>query len=170
MFQGVGATRMTTGAQYELADLLWTEGPLAPAIDAARKALDIARRHGNRRYTGHSAGILAGMLTAQGDVEEALGFAREAVPLCQEDDYVGWLFPHLALCTAKAGRPEDAARLLGYVSSSIESGVFQQISSKRALATLDTLLHDALSAEQLEQLVETGRHLNEDQAVTLALG
>ncbi|HVJ55576.1 MAG TPA: winged helix-turn-helix domain-containing protein [Aliidongia sp.] len=170
MFEGVGATKMVMGTQYELADLLWTEGTLAPAIDAAVKVLDMARRHGNRRYIGHSAGILSGMFTTQGDVEQALVFAREAVPLCREDDYVDWLFPHLALRAAKAGRPDDAARLLGYVSSGIETGAFQQFSSKRALASLDTLLRDALTADRMEQLVETGRHLNEDQAVALALG
>lgn len=103
LFQAVGAKRLAT------------EGNLTLAIETARGSLDQARREGHRRYVGIAAGHLTGMLTVRSDIDEALIAAREAVPLCREDEYIYWLFPHLALRVAKAGRADDAARIWGYV-------------------------------------------------------
>ena len=88
---------------------MWAEGSLAHAIDTIDETLGLAWR-----YIGIASGYLTGLLTVCGDIGEALVAAREAVPLCREDEYIDRLFPHLALCVAKACREDDAAPLWGY--------------------------------------------------------
>ncbi len=102
------------------------------------------------------AAALASMLTARGDVDEALAFARRAMPLCREDEYVDWLFPHLALRVAKTGRPEDAARLWGYAEHLSDSGVVRQINEQRAVDALALLLRDRIAPDRIEQLTRPG--------------
>jgi tetratricopeptide (TPR) repeat protein len=169
LFQAVGAARLAMAALYNLADAMWTEGALGMAIEAKREALDLARQEGNWDLVGFACGSLAGMLTARGDVEEALVWAREALPLCREAEYIDWLFPHLALRAAKAGRPEDAARLWGYADHLAERGSVRQILEQRAVVALSALLRAALGPVRLEELAAAGRYLGEDQAIALAL-
>ncbi|HVJ54984.1 MAG TPA: winged helix-turn-helix domain-containing protein [Aliidongia sp.] len=167
LFRSVGAKRLETAALSNLANAMWAEGSLMQAIETTREALAMARREGQPRHIGHTSGNLAGMLTDRGDLDEALAIAREAVPLCREDEYLYWLFPHLALRVGKAGRPQDAARLLGYTE---HLGTVRQINERRALETLKTLLNDQLTPDRNKELLEAGRYLNEDQAIALALG
>ncbi|MEI9985870.1 MAG: hypothetical protein WDN69_23410 [Aliidongia sp.] len=108
-------------------------------------------------------------MTARGDLDAALAMAREAVPLCREDGYVDWLFPHLALRVAKAGRSEDAARLWGYADRIAESGTTWQINSQNALDALAALLAQVMDSARIDMLMAAGRHLGEEEAVALAL-
>jgi hypothetical protein len=139
------------------------------AIETVRDALSQARREGHRRYIGIASGYLTGMLTLRGDIDEALVAAREAVPLCREDEYIDWIFPHLALRVAKAGRPDHAAQLWGYADRVAGSAADRQVNEQRAANTLVALLRDTMEPVRLEQLMAAGRYLSEDQAITLAL-
>ena len=169
MFRAVGAKRLATAALCNLADMIWAEGRIAEAIETARYALDQARREGHRRYIGIASGYLAGMLTACGEVDGALIAAREAVPLCREDEFIYWLFPHLALRAAKAGRPEDAARIWGYAGHIAGSAADWQINEQRAAETLMALLGDTMDPVRTEQLIAAGQYLDEDEIIALAL-
>jgi tetratricopeptide (TPR) repeat protein len=155
-------------ALYNLADALWTEGALGMAIATKREALELAQRQGNWDLVGFAYGSLAGMLTARGDLDEALAAARAAVPLCREAEYLDWLFPHLALRVAKAGRPEDAARLWGYADRAGAATV-RQTNEQRAIGALSTHLSVTLSPARLEELRMAGRHLGDEEAIALAL-
>ncbi|MEI9984105.1 MAG: tetratricopeptide repeat protein [Aliidongia sp.] len=167
LFLAAGAERLATAALYNLADTMWAEGALEMAIDTMRDALNQARREGNRRFIGNASGNLAGMLTAHGEVDSALAAAREAVPLCREEEYIDWLLPHLALRIAKAGRPKDAAQLWGYAD---RCGTVWQINEQRAIEALAALLRGVMDPARIEELMAAGRHLSEDQAIALALG
>jgi tetratricopeptide (TPR) repeat protein len=169
LFQAAGATWLETVVLYNLAHAMWAEGALDTAIETKREARDLARREGDWDLVGLACGSLAGMLTARGDLDEALVFAREAVPLCREAEYVDWLFPHLALLAAKAGRAENAARLWGYADSLAEGGTARQVHEQRAIEALAALLRAVVSPARLEELVAAGRHLGEEQAIALAL-
>ncbi len=169
LFQAAGAKRLATAAFCNLADMMWAEGGIATAIETAREVLNLARREGHRRYVGHASGYLVGMLTACGDLDGALLAAREAVLFCREDEYLEWLFPHLALRVAKAGREEDAAQIWGYADRMAGNASYRQINEQRAAAALTQMLRDSIEPIRMEQLVTAGRNLSEDQAIALAL-
>ncbi|HVJ55294.1 MAG TPA: winged helix-turn-helix domain-containing protein [Aliidongia sp.] len=169
LFTAAGATRAIIATLDNLADALWSEGDLPTAIETVHEALELARRHKQWRFVGHASGNLAGMLTAYGRLDEALLVAREAVPLSREDEFFDWLLPHLALRLAKAGRPEDAARLWGYAVHVAEIDVAEPSNERRAAETLKALLPELLPPEQLSKLLRMGQYLDEDQAVALAL-
>ncbi|HVJ51227.1 MAG TPA: winged helix-turn-helix domain-containing protein [Aliidongia sp.] len=169
LYQVAGATRAVLRVLDNLANVMWAEGALDHAIEAVREVLDLARREQYWAFVGHSSGNLAGILTDRGDLDEALVAAREAMPLCREDEYIDWLLYHLALRVAKAGRPEDAARLWGYADRTARIGAFRQVNERRAVETLATLLRRDLGTTRLEQLVAEGRHIGEEQAIALAL-
>jgi tetratricopeptide (TPR) repeat protein len=167
LFQAVGATWLATVVLNNHAEAMWSEGALDAAIETMRETLDQARRGGYQRMIGLASGSLAGMFTARGDLDQALAMAGEAVPLCRENEDVDWLFLHLALRAAKAGRPEDAARLWGYVERAGSSA--RQINERRARDALAALLREVMAPTRIEELMTAGRHLDEDQAAALAL-
>ncbi|HVJ54570.1 MAG TPA: winged helix-turn-helix domain-containing protein [Aliidongia sp.] len=167
LFQAVDSTRTALAASCNLAEAIWVEGDLEAAIATVKDALELARRARIPRFVGHASGCLAGMLTERGELDEALIAARTAMPLCRENEHVLWLFPHLALRAAKAGRPEEAARLWGYFER-VNHGALS-VSEGRALDALRAVLHDRLPPGRAEELREAGRYLSEDQAVDLAL-
>jgi predicted ATPase/DNA-binding winged helix-turn-helix (wHTH) protein len=165
ILQRVGADRMATAALYNLADAIWAEGRLDDAIEAMQVAVDYARRCGSMAFLGAAIGGLAAILIARGDFDDALVAAREAYPLCREDEYVDWLFDHLALRAAKLGRTNDAARLWGYAE---RNGQDRQPNEQTAIDALQALLRLNLTEEQIENLKDSGRHLSDEQATSLA--
>jgi tetratricopeptide (TPR) repeat protein len=169
LFTAAGAERLATAALDNAANMMWAEGALDLAIETVRKVLTRARQVGDRRFIGHASGNLAGMLTARGDLEEALIVAHEAMPLCREDEHSDWLFLHLALRAAKVGRSEEAAQLWGYAERIAGNGTVWQVNEERAARTLATLLGEVLTSAHMEQLRGRGRHLDESQAIALAL-
>lgn len=168
LLQGVGASRLLVMTLYNLADAIWSEGDLAAAAAAAREALVQARRTGGDGYVGGAAGLLAGILTGAGELDEALALAREALPLCHEDGYVAWLYDHLALRVGRAGRPADAARLSGYATR-LHDGSRRQLNEQRALEALEAMVGASIGAEEARRLAQLGALLTEEQAMALAL-
>ena len=167
LFQAAGSRRWETVNLINLADAAWAEGDLPTAIKTIEDAADLARRAGQMDLIGMTTGNLAGMLTLQGDLDGALAAAREAVPHCREDEYLVWMFPHLALRLAKAGKVEDAARVWGYAEP---AGTAWQPNERRAVESVKALLREELTPERLRELLKTGRHLGEDQVIALAIG
>jgi len=167
LFQAADSPRLTVLALCNLADTMWAEKELETAITTVKDAVDLARREGFSHFIGFALGNLAGMLTARGDLDKALAVARKAMPHCREDENFRWLFPHLALRAAKAGKLEDAARLMGYLDH-VDRGPLS-FNETRALDTLRGLLHDRMPPGRAEELREAGRYLDEDQALALAL-
>ncbi len=169
-FEAAGAERMATGMLFNLADAMWLEGSLSVALETLQEGLSRQRRSGIRSFAGTALGIMSGIFTELGELDEALAVAREAVPLCRDDDYLYWLFPHLALRIAKSGRPDDAAHLLGYANHVIGNDEARHgINERRAIAALRALLRSAMTPDRIEQLEAAGRCLCEDQAVALAI-
>ncbi|HVJ54569.1 MAG TPA: winged helix-turn-helix domain-containing protein [Aliidongia sp.] len=166
-FQAADSPRLTVLALCNLADELWAEEDLETAIATVRDAVDMAQQEGISRFIGFALGNLAGMLTVRGDLDEALTAARVAMPRCREDENFHWLFPHLALRAAKAGRLEDGARLWGYFDH-VNRGP-HQLNERRAIEALDALLHDRLPPGRTEELRDAGRYLSEEQSIDLAL-
>jgi predicted ATPase/DNA-binding winged helix-turn-helix (wHTH) protein len=169
LYRAADSPYKAAAAIQNLADLAWTEGALDLAIETMQEAHELARQAGNLNFMGLTSGNLAGMLTARGDIEAAHQAVREAVPLCREAGVIDWLFPHLALRAAKAGRIENAARLWGYADQLAENGAFRQQNERQAIDALAALLSGALPTDRLEELKAAGRRLSEDEADAQAL-
>ena len=115
-------------------------------------------------------GNLAGALTEQGNLEEARSVAREALPLLREDETAWLWFDHFALLAAECDRIEDAARLAGYAEAALVAHErVRQPNEMRARASLDALLGDTLSVEDLERLLAEGARLSQEDACRLAV-
>ncbi len=168
LLEAAGARRRVVTALGHFANIMWAEGAIAAAIETNRDFLALTRREGYRRQIGRAGGNLVGMPTEQGNLDEAILAAREAVPFCREDEYIDWLFTHLALLAAKRGRLEDAARLWGYADRG-PNLAGRQVNERRAIETLAALLLDELDPDRLETLRLEGGYLDEDHAVALAL-
>jgi hypothetical protein len=115
-------------------------------------------------------GILAGALTARGDLHEASIMAREAAPLMREHGRLFWLFDHLALRAGLAGHCKDAARIAGYADAVYRTFEHpREPIGQRAAERVLHLLRETLSAGDIAQLNLEGAQLTEDQAIALAL-
>jgi tetratricopeptide (TPR) repeat protein len=60
---------------------------------------------------GFALGVLSAALTARDDLDESLAIARDAAPFLRDEGMLFWLFGHLALRAALAGRVKDAGGL-----------------------------------------------------------
>jgi tetratricopeptide (TPR) repeat protein len=140
---------------------------VATARTVARQLLDTS--HCDAR--GFVLGLLTAALTAQGDLDGALEAGRDAAPLLRDSGVLFWLFDHLALRAALAGRAKEAAYIAGYADAVHETfGRPREPMGRRAVDRLNAMLDDALSAPQIAGLRRIGAQMTEDQALTMALG
>lgn len=166
----VGADRSALVIAANLVQLRLEYGDVDGAISAGRAAAARLRNTRHCNLLGFILGILAGALTARGDLDEALSTAREAVPLLRDGDALFWLFDHLALRSALAGRARDAALIAGYATAVHEkSGRPREPMGRNAAERLNLLLHEALPEDQVAELDRLGARLTEDQTIAIAL-
>jgi tetratricopeptide (TPR) repeat protein len=145
-------------------------GDVDGAISEGRNLVARLRDTPHSDGLGFVLGVLAGALTARGDLDEALAVAREAAPLLRDHGMLFWLFDHLALRAGLAGRSRDAALIAGYAESVYRaSGRLREPVGRQAIERLILLLHEALPADEIARLTHLGAQLSEDQALTLAL-
>ena len=166
----VGAERTAVAVAANLVEVAMEKDDVDSAVVAGRRL--IARLHGTVHSDLRSGvlRLLAGALTARGDLNEALSAAREAAPLLRDEGNLTELFDHLALRCGLIGRAADAAALVGYTDAA-----YQKINlprapiGTRAIERLATILNETLPADEIVQLRNTGAALSEEQAMTLAL-
>lgn len=165
-----GADRLGNVVAVNLIELLIEIDNLDEAVAVAR---NVTRRLTDMSQTdlrGLALGLLAAALTAQGYLDDALVAARDAAPLLRDEGVLFWLFDHVALRAALAGRMKDAAHIAGYADAVHEKfGRPREPMGQRALVRLDGLLRGALTADQTVQFRRMGARLTEDQALALAL-
>lgn len=119
---------------------------------------------------GFAPGVLSAALTARGDLDESLAIARDAAPLLRDEGMLFWLFDHLALRAALAGRVKDSALIAGHADTVHETfGRPREPMGRRAVARATALLREHLSEPDIAALARLGTQLSEDQALTLAL-
>jgi predicted ATPase/DNA-binding winged helix-turn-helix (wHTH) protein len=167
-----GSERSAVEHCGSLADTNWALGELDAAVAGFREAIALMRgsNMGTKLILGVNLTNLAGALVERGDFDEALSAAREGVELRRAGGDTKGALDHLALRAALVGRPEDAARVAGYVDAVFAAkGVVRQVNETRARARLDRLLHDRLGAGKLAQLMAEGATMTEEDACRLAL-
>ncbi|HZI83494.1 MAG TPA: hypothetical protein VFF44_06240, partial [Casimicrobiaceae bacterium] len=147
-------------------------GDLDAALVATREQIVLLRRSpvSTRRLLGYALLNLAGILTERGDLGDALGAAKEGLPLVKEDGSA-WIFgDHVALRTALAGRLRDAARIAGYADAAwAAKKATRQPNEGRARDRLHAVLREKLLPDELDRLLAEGARLSEDDACRLAL-
>jgi tetratricopeptide (TPR) repeat protein len=167
----VGADRMSLGLAANLVQLSLESGDVDGAISAGR---DMLARLDDSRYSdirGFVFGVLAAALTSRGDLDGALTAAREAAPLLREEGTLIWLFDHLALRVALAGRAKDAALIAGYAEAAYQrTGRTREPMSREARDRLDSLLRDRLLDNEIVEEARLGTQLLEEQTLAIALG
>ena len=114
LYRSAGA-ELSLAILLNLADMTWAAGDLDGALDRFREAVALIRKSSRvpKDMLGFGLTNLAGVYTERGDLVQALALAREGLPLRKVSDLQGAL-DHLALRTALAGKPHDAARIAGY--------------------------------------------------------
>lgn len=166
----VGVDRMALALAANLVQLRLENGEIEETIAAGSS---LAARLRNTRYSdilGYVLGVLAGALTVRGNLNDALIAGREATPLLREVGLLFWLFDHLALRAALAGRARDAALIAGYANAvHRKSGRAREPMGRGAAERLNLLLREALPEDQLAELDRLGAQLSEDQTIAVAL-
>lgn len=171
-WRAAGAEGQLLNDLGNLADITWSTGDVARAVQSMREALALVRSSSlsNRQVLAAGLGNLAGALTEQGELDEAVVAMREAVPLLCESETFFRLGDHFALRLAKAGFVRPAARLLGYTDSEHERfKASRQPNEARARASLVSILAERLAPVELSEQMTEGAKLTEDEAARLAL-
>ena len=157
-----------------LADLEFSEEHAEQALRLVNEAIEIDSRRGVDAlglaidHTNSAAYRLA-----LGDLDGGRASAREGLRfarLCQATECMAVALQYLALHMALEGRPQAAARLLGYVNAQFkELRLEREPTEKWGYETLMTTLGDCLSEAEIEKLGAEGTTWTEDQAVQEAL-
>ncbi|KJK50477.1 LuxR family transcriptional regulator [Lentzea aerocolonigenes] len=142
------------------------------AIDTGRRAVAIARAHGERLCQSYASWALGRALWMNGDREQALARTREALAILRDfNDYIvtAGALDLLAWDAAARGAHERSALLLGAVNALFQATGFAPLSDDHARCA-DTVAA-ALGHKAYERaLAEGGRHDSPAQAIDFALG
>jgi tetratricopeptide (TPR) repeat protein len=170
--RGAGAETDALNALCNMADVTWALGDLDGAKAGFRQMVASVRK--SPVYSEGTLGLnlinLAGVLTEQGKLDDALAAAREALPLLK-DGGLAWIFlDHVALRAALAGKVANAARVAGYADSIFAAKrTSRQFNEARAHVRVQALLREKLVPDELERLLAEGAKMSEDEACRLAL-
>jgi tetratricopeptide (TPR) repeat protein len=170
--RGAGAETDALNALCNMADVTWALGDLDGAKAGFRQMVASVRK--SPVYSEGTLGLnlinLAGVLTEQGKLDDALAAAREALPLLK-DGGLAWIFlDHVALRAALAGKVANAARVAGYADSILAAKrTSRQFNEARAHVRVQALLREKLVPDELERLLAEGAKMSEDEACRLAL-
>jgi len=166
----IGAERLRLVVIGNLMEFALEQGDVESSVEAGRALTTRLRDSAHSDVQAFVFGIMVAALISRGDLDEALVTARQAAPLLREEGMLFGLFDHLALRAALAGRPADAARLIGYSDAAHEAaGRPREPISRRAASRVDRLLQDALAESEIATLKSEGALLTEDHATALAL-
>jgi tetratricopeptide (TPR) repeat protein len=113
---------------------------------------------------------LSASLTALGEIEEALEWARRAYPAVERAGRVMELLDPYGLLAFKRGHVGDAARMLGRADMRYATcNVPRQPLEQRLHDTLLLKLQGAMPPDELSRLMKQGEVLSDEVAVRLAL-
>jgi predicted ATPase/DNA-binding winged helix-turn-helix (wHTH) protein len=166
----VGADRGAFVVSANLLEATVLADHLAQAIQEGK---EIAARLRSTPYTdllGYVLGLVSCALLFQKKPEEALPSLQEAATILREEGLMFWLYDKFALSLALNGRHSDAAVVGGFAFGILEkSGRSGEPLAVRVREMLYGELRHAMSEDIIAQLVEGGKYLTEERAISLAL-
>jgi tetratricopeptide (TPR) repeat protein len=117
-----------------------------------------------------STGNLAMALTEVGNLDEAVGLAKEVIPSKLRNGNLWVVLDMYARIALERGRMTDAARILGRADESFTlHGGKRQFNEKRQRAHVHGVLARAIGADELARLMIEGEALTDEEAARLAL-
>jgi hypothetical protein len=152
--------------QVELADLALMEGDAPRAVEAGKSALERLHRLGiTTGGWGYAATCLCSAQVMAGELSDALETARAAVPLLRAVDLIGILYFPLALWCSRAGRPAEAARLIGCCDAWYAAQRSRlEGAAVRLYGVVNAELEAALGGAEVERLRKAGAAMAGDEA------
>lgn len=159
----MGDSLNVANARINLLDTALGQGRVDEAISQGKAVvaqLKEARRHG---LLGVAQLNLAAAHAVKGATCEALALAREAWPLAVAEGLQPYWADHLALACAKAGRPADAALLLGFGDAGYEAYHTARVANELAATRqAEALARPALGSDRFDATRARGRSLQAD--------
>ena len=172
-FRALGDELATANALGNLAELEFADGQPQRALESVAESLAITsgRKHATDLAIVHNN--IAAYRIALGELDEAHDAAREALRWAQPELNV-WnmavALQHLALLAALRGRPESAAKLLGYVDVQYDAlALEREATEKWGHAKLLSLLNERFQPGELVAMLAAGSVWTEDRAIEEAL-
>ena len=170
--RALGRDSDAMGTLGNLANVAWALGDCDAAERSFRELLDLIRRspYANNRLLGWTLASLASVMIERGNQEQALEFAREGLPLLEQDATAWRFMDAFALRAAQRGRHRDAVRLMAYANAArVAAEAAPHPIDVRHRERIQALLHGKLDSEELQSLDAEGAKLTEAQACTIAL-
>lgn len=158
-------------AAVNLIDCELAAGHAEDAVRAARRVLASLQGTRNKLGLAHARLHLAAALLALGRVDVALPVCRDGWAHALRFDMQAPWADLLAELAARQGRPEAAARLLGYAEVGyrrrLEGREYTHVKSQQQTLAL---VHERLGNEAMRQLHLDGEALQDDEVALLAFG
>jgi predicted ATPase len=172
LYREIGSAVGTAGSLNNLANTSWALGDLNAAESAFRDAAVMHRNSGHRGKDplGFTLGNLAGVLTEQGKLDDALEAAREGLPLLRAAGNAWAVIDHLAVRAALAGNLVSAIKIAGFADAAhAAKDATRQPNEQRARKRVDQVAENHLDVETIEQYLADGARMTEAEACRLAL-
>ena len=173
-YKALGDELGTAIVQGNIGEMEFAGGHPRQALLSVSEALDMNPRRGvdtvnMAAYRCNSAAYqiaLGDIDGALASAREGLGFARQA----QDALLTAFALQHSAMLVALLGKPQGAAKLLGYIDVQLkELGATRGPTEQWGYEKLTATLREHLSEAEIEKLEAEGAAWSEDQAVEEAL-
>jgi hypothetical protein len=149
--------------------LVFADGHFERALRLAREILEIEARGKSASNLATAYLKIGAYRIALRDVDGAREAAREGLRLARQVQSpfgIAIGLQHIALLLALRGKPNDAARLIGFVSAQFEDLAVERSSTEKwGYDKLMTALRAQLSEADIERFAADGAAWSEDQAV-----
>jgi predicted ATPase/class 3 adenylate cyclase len=160
--------------QMVRAEILFSNGDTAAALEDAREAAKIFRNHGDEGWLYCATLLnLAVYLVACGDLDQAWLSAREALELASDRDdplYAAVAIGHIARIASETGKVEEASRLLGFVDATYARlGSVREPTEKHSYDRTLELIRAAMPEDRIAASLKEGAAMNADAAAAEAL-
>lgn len=166
----VGSDRGAFVVRTNLLEATVLAGHLPEAISEGNEIVAQLRSKPYPELLGYVLGLVSCALLFQRAPDGTLPLLREAATILREVEMIFWLYDKFALRLALNGRQSDAAVVAGFAFAVLEkSGRFGEPLAVRVREMLYRELRGAMSDNVLKQLIESGKYLTEERAISLAL-
>jgi predicted ATPase/DNA-binding winged helix-turn-helix (wHTH) protein len=166
----VGSDRGAFVVRTNLLEATVLAGHLTEAISEGNEIVAQLRSRPYTELLGYVLGLVSCALLFQRSSEGTLPLLREAAPILREAGLLFWLYDKFALRLALDGRQSDAAVVAGFAFAVLEkSGRFGEPLAVRVREMLNDELRRAMSDNVMKQLIESGKYLTEERAISLAI-
>jgi predicted ATPase/DNA-binding winged helix-turn-helix (wHTH) protein len=170
-FDVARAGTLAAMARNDLADHAWAAGDLTAAAALLRQIVDAGRRDASETTdrTGVPQMNLASVLAEQGDIDQALVLAHEALPLHRLADRMWSCYDCLSLIAVVVGDYDVAARLHGLSDAEYaRRGIgMRETNESRLHARVARALREKIDPVSLRRTIASGQTLDEDTAYEL---